>query len=142
MANDAFVAFWTGAGCGLVFGIMFSAVFAAMAMRVERTEKKNVIDEVFEKYYDKSLGGQIMTKSNYFDQNGNYINIENLSLKQIYERAFDEGYKKGYIDGALQPTRMEKKTELSDADEAMRDAETDSKYLGDNEDTIAGRWHS
>lgn len=79
---------------------------------------------------------------NYFDDKGNYINIENLSLKQIYERAFDEGYKKGYIDGALQPTRMEKKTELSDADEAMRDAETASKYLGDNEDTIAGRWRS
>lgn len=44
---------------------------------------------------------------NYFDEKGNYINIENLSLKQIYERAFDEGYKKGYIDGALHPTNEE-----------------------------------
>ena len=83
-----------------------------------------------------------MTKYNYFDQNGNYINVENLSLADIHKRAFEEGYKKGYIDGALQPTRMEKKTELSDADEAMRDAETASKYLDDNDDTIAGRWHS
>lgn len=45
--------------------------------------------------------------SNYFDDKGNYINIENLSLKQIYERAFDEGYKKGYIDGALHPANEE-----------------------------------
>lgn len=40
-------------------------------------------------------------KTNYFDEHGNYINIENLSLRQIYERGFDEGFKKGYVDGAL-----------------------------------------
>lgn len=28
---------------------------------------------------------------NYFDKDGNYINIENLSLAEIYYRAFKEG---------------------------------------------------
>ena len=41
------------------------------------------------------------TKKNYFDDKGNYINVENLSLREIYERGFDEGYKRGYPDGAL-----------------------------------------
>ena len=40
-------------------------------------------------------------KKNYFDDKGNYINVENLSLREIYERGFDEGYKRGYPDGAL-----------------------------------------
>lgn len=40
-------------------------------------------------------------KKNYFDEKGNYINVENLSLREIFERGFDEGYKKGYPDGAL-----------------------------------------
>ena len=40
-------------------------------------------------------------KKNYFDDKGNYINVENLSLREIFERGFDEGYKKGYPDGAL-----------------------------------------
>lgn len=40
-------------------------------------------------------------KKNYFDEKGNYINVENLSLREIFERGFDEGFKKGYIDGAL-----------------------------------------
>ena len=39
--------------------------------------------------------------TNYFDKNGNYINCENLSLAEIYKRGAAEGYKKGYIDGAL-----------------------------------------
>ena len=39
--------------------------------------------------------------NNHFDEKGNYINCENLTLKEIYERGFDEGYKKGYVDGAL-----------------------------------------
>jgi len=55
MANDAFVAFWAGVCCGLVFGIMFAAVFAAMAIREGRTTKSDVIDEEFEKYYDKNI---------------------------------------------------------------------------------------
>jgi len=38
---------------------------------------------------------------NHFDEKGNYINCENLTLKEIYERGFDEGYKKGYVDGTL-----------------------------------------
>lgn len=83
-----------------------------------------------------------MTKKNHFDEKGNYINEENLSLAEIYKRAYGEGYKKGYIDGAICPARLEKKTELSDSEEAMRSAEQESKYLDDNEDTIAGRWHS
>ena len=33
-----------------------------------------------------------MTESkNYFDKNGNYINVENLSLAEIYHRAFASG---------------------------------------------------
>lgn len=50
MANDAFVAFWAGACCGLVFGVMFTAVFAATAMRTERTEKTDIIEEELDKY--------------------------------------------------------------------------------------------
>ena len=38
---------------------------------------------------------------NHIDDKGNYINSENLTLRQIYEHGFDEGYKKGYIEGAL-----------------------------------------
>ena len=34
-----------------------------------------------------------MEKANYFDKQGNYINVENLSLAEIY--------KKGFIDGSL-----------------------------------------
>ena len=30
-------------------------------------------------------------KTNYFDKNGNYINVENLSLADIYHRAFAFG---------------------------------------------------
>ena len=42
-----------------------------------------------------------MADKNYIDSNGNYINVENLSLREIYERGFDEGFKKGYIEGSL-----------------------------------------
>lgn len=42
-----------------------------------------------------------MKTTNHFDERGNYVNVENLTLKQIYERGFDEGFKKGYIEGAL-----------------------------------------
>lgn len=38
---------------------------------------------------------------NYFDDKGNYINVENLSLAEIFNRGREEGYKKGYIDGSL-----------------------------------------
>ena len=30
---------------------------------------------------------------NYIDPNGNYRNVENLTLKQIYERGFRDGLK-------------------------------------------------
>lgn len=42
-----------------------------------------------------------MKKTNYFDEHGNYINVENLSLSEIYLRASQEGYKKGYTDAIL-----------------------------------------
>jgi len=42
---------------------------------------------------------------NYFDENGNYINTENLSLAEIYLRASTEGYKKGYADAQLEQIR-------------------------------------
>ena len=44
MANDAFVAFWAGAGCGLVFGIMMTAVFVAVAVKDRKENNDN--DEV------------------------------------------------------------------------------------------------
>ena len=40
-------------------------------------------------------------KKNYIDEKGNYINVENLSLAEIYNRGREEGYKKGYVDGSL-----------------------------------------
>ena len=46
------------------------------------------------------------TKKNYFDDKGNYINVENLSLKEIFERGFDEGFKRGYLEGALHNKEM------------------------------------
>ena len=42
-----------------------------------------------------------MEKANYFDEHGNYINCENLSLAEIYTRAAAEGYKKGYTDASI-----------------------------------------
>ena len=45
-------------------------------------------------------------KKNYFDDKGNYINVENLSLREIYERGFDEGFKRGYPEGALHNKEM------------------------------------
>lgn len=44
MANDAFVAFWAGACCGLVFGIIMAAVFVAVAVKDGRENNDN--DEV------------------------------------------------------------------------------------------------
>ena len=46
------------------------------------------------------------TRKNYFDDKGNYINVENLSLREIYERGFDEGFKRGYLEGALHNKEM------------------------------------
>ena len=34
-----------------------------------------------------------MTKSNYFDQNGNYINVENITLAEIYLKGMEAGRK-------------------------------------------------
>lgn len=136
-----------------------------------------------------------MTDRNHFDEKGNYLNIENLSLAEIYNRAFQKGidservkrvmgfkesstplmaYWRKPIDpvqtldlvvcsncvmpllrkdtdgtGNYVPfdfcpfcgARM-KKPVSEDAEEAMRAAERESKYLYDNEDSIAGRWHS
>lgn len=107
---------------------------------------------------------------NYFDKNGNYINVENLSLAGIYMRGasraaigsatlkvvreFKEALPEATSAYAVQQLKLaafEKileqyggcpEFESEDAREAMRDAKTASKYLGDDEDTIAGRWHS
>ena len=32
---------------------------------------------------------------NYFDKNGNYINVENLSLAEIYHRGYQDGSEDG-----------------------------------------------
>lgn len=50
---------------------------------------------------------------NYFDEKGNYINCENLSLAEIYLGASQEGYKKGYIDGFL-AQKDESVTDMAD----------------------------
>lgn len=50
---------------------------------------------------------------NYFDKNGNYINVENLSLADIYKRAAEEGYKKGYIDANLEMASAEHGADLA-----------------------------
>lgn len=112
-----------------------------------------------------------MTKYNYFDQNGNYINVENLSLAGIYMRGASRAaigsatlkivreYKEAVSEPGMSDYHKEQaklhafdeilnlygecpESESEDAREAMRDAETASKYLDDNEDSIAGRWHS
>lgn len=72
---------------------------------------------------------------NYFDKNGNYINIENLSLAEIYLRASEEGYKKGYVDGScgmkiIRPVPNE-----------IRDIVEGDRLLDDRDGTIAGRAH-
>ena len=35
MNNDAFIAFWVGAGAGLIFGIFISAVITAVSNTIE-----------------------------------------------------------------------------------------------------------
>ena len=40
MANDAFVAFWAGVCCGMVFGVMMTAVLAAVSNKIEGSEEK------------------------------------------------------------------------------------------------------
>lgn len=108
---------------------------------------------------------------NYFDKNGNYINVENLSLAGIYMRGASRAaigsatlkvvreYKEAIAEPGMSAHKKElakldafdeilklygqcPESESEDAREAMRDAETASKYLDDNEDTIAGRWRS
>ena len=51
--------------------------------------------------------------TNYFDNNGNYINCENLSLAEIYKRGAAEGYKKGYTDASLEMTRAKNGSDIS-----------------------------
>lgn len=51
--------------------------------------------------------------NNYFDKNGNYINIENLSLSEIYKRASAEGYKKGYADACIGTINAGSQTDIS-----------------------------
>ena len=49
--------------------------------------------------------------NNYIDKNGNYINVENLPLIDIYNRGAEEGYKKGYIDGSLHQIKSEDRSQ-------------------------------
>lgn len=50
---------------------------------------------------------------NYFDKNGNYINVENLSLADIYKRAAEEGYRKGYTDASIERVRTDSGSDLA-----------------------------
>ena len=51
---------------------------------------------------------------NYIDNKGNYINVENLSLIDIYNEGRVEGYKKGFIDGTLNKNGLIKEESVSD----------------------------
>lgn len=59
---------------------------------------------------------------NYIDKSGNYVNIENLTLTEIFNRGREEGYKAGYIHGSLSrpelmnisPTEKKNVSELAD----------------------------
>ena len=44
---------------------------------------------------------------NYIDEKGNYINVENLSLIEIYNEGRVEGYKRGYVHGCLSRPELE-----------------------------------
>ena len=41
MSNEVFVAFWAGAGLGVVFGIMLAAIMAAISNSIERKGNNN-----------------------------------------------------------------------------------------------------
>lgn len=41
-----------------------------------------------------------MNNVNYVDERGNYQNIENLTLMQIYNRGFQKGFEEGKREGA------------------------------------------
>ena len=63
----------------------------------------------------------MMTNKNYIDEKGNYINVENLSLIEIYNEGRVEGYKKGFIDGTLNKKGFLKEVSVSDiADDAFK----------------------
>lgn len=38
-------------------------------------------------------------KKNYIDDKGNYQNVENLTLAEIYNKGMQEGYKAGFVAG-------------------------------------------
>lgn len=62
----------------------------------------------------------MMTNKNHFDDKGNYINVENLSLAEIFNEGRVEGYKKGFIDGTLNRGGFIKEETVSDiADDAF-----------------------
>ena len=55
-----------------------------------------------------------MANENYFDDKGNYINAENLSLAEIFNRGKAEGYKKGFVDGSLAELHSKTASETAD----------------------------
>ena len=62
-----------------------------------------------------------MKKTNYFDEHGNYINVENLSLSEIYKRGAEEGYKKGYIDASISKETTECSVGISEMADGLFD---------------------
>ena len=52
---------------------------------------------------------------NYFDKDGNYVNIENLTLTEIFNRGKAEGYKKGFVDGSLAELHSKTASETADS---------------------------
>ena len=63
---------------------------------------------------------------NYIDKSGNYVNIENLTLTEIFNRGRGEGYKAGYVHGCLSRPELdnispsEKKNVSNLADELFK----------------------
>ena len=63
-----------------------------------------------------------MRKHNYVDDRGNYQNVENLTLKQIYDRAYKQGYEWGKYEGikcACRPLNKWKITTVKMGDEVQ-----------------------
>ena len=61
---------------------------------------------------------------NYIDNNGNYINNENLSLREIYERGFMEGVKKCDHPAIIRAKKMTAEEKQNFAKEYMKYSET------------------
>lgn len=66
-------------------------------------------------------------KKNYIDEKGNYHNVQNLTLTQIYDSGVEDGYKMGK-EAQLQPRGEWKGSDVIYCSECHADAKLD--YVG------------